>query len=97
MTYVTKHLDEYTYWAYNKEQATSLNLVKSNINVSEGWSEEKAAFLDENIVFVIEGFGNYYFTYDQMISATEKMNTYSFWAYNKAQAISLEYKPVFNK
>ena len=91
MVYVTKQIDEYLYWAYNKEQAISLDYVASNINVCNGWSSEKADFLDQNIVFVIDGFGNYYYTYDEMIAATEQMDEYEYWAYNKEKAIDLGY------
>ena len=46
----------------------------------------KLDFFDENIVFQIEGFGNYYYSYDCMM---KKVNgNYSYWAYNKEAAIS---------
>lgn len=46
----------------------------------------KLDFFDENIVFQIEGFGNYYYSYDCMM---QKVNgNYSYWAYNKEAAIS---------
>ncbi len=45
----------------------------------------KLDFFDDNIVFQIEGFGNYY-SYDCMM---QKVNgDYSYWAYNKEAAIS---------
>lgn len=91
MIYVTQQIDDYSFWAYNEEQAKTLNYVKSNVNVSNGWSSEKADFLDEYIVFIIDGFGNYYYTYDEMILATQQMDEYSYWAYNIEQAISLGY------
>jgi len=48
--------------------------------------KNKLSFMDDNIVFKIEGFGNYYYTYDCMM---EKVNgSYSYWAYNKEAAIS---------
>lgn len=50
---------------------------------------DKAKFLDENIVFVIEGYGDYYYTYDEMMRVVE--GEFSFWAYNKEQAIALGY------
>ncbi len=52
----------------------------------------KIEFYDENIVFVIDGYGNYYYTYDQMEQVTQGIDEYSYWAYNKEQAISLGYK-----
>lgn len=57
---------------------------------------EKAEFLDENIVFVIDGYGKYYFTYDKMIEITEDDDHYEFWAYNKELAIDLGYKAYYN-
>ena len=46
----------------------------------------KLDFFDDNIVFQIEGFGNYYYSYDCMM---QKVNgDYSYWAYNKEAAIS---------
>ncbi|MDD2392254.1 MAG: hypothetical protein PHU94_04920 [Bacilli bacterium] len=48
--------------------------------------KNKLNFMDDNIVFKIEGFGNYYYTYDCMM---QKVNgSYSYWAYNKEAAIS---------
>ena len=52
--------------------------------------EEKADFLDENIVFVIEGYGNYYYTYDCMNKVTN--GEYSYWAYNEEAAIYNGYR-----
>ena len=92
MVYVTQALEGYEFWAYNTEQAISLNYVASNINITQEWSSEKAKFLDERIVFVIDGFGNYYYTYDEMISVTQQLDEFEFWAYNTEQAISLGYK-----
>lgn len=52
--------------------------------------ENKAKFLDENIVFVINGYGNYYYTYDCVQKITS--GSYTYWAYNKEAAISKGYK-----
>lgn len=52
---------------------------------------EKLEFYDEHIVFVIDGYGDYYYTYDQMIYATRNDDYYEFWAYNEEQAIDLGY------
>ena len=51
---------------------------------------EKAEFLDENIVFVLEGYGDYYYTYDCVQEITD--GDYSYWAYNKEAAISQGYR-----
>lgn len=54
--------------------------------------EEKADFLDDRIVFVIDGYGNYYYTYDQMNTVTQGVDDYTFWAYNVEQAIYKGYR-----
>lgn len=55
----------------------------------------KAEFLDENIVFVIEGYGNYFYTYDEMISVVGDRQ-FSYWAFNKEQAIALGYIAAYS-
>ena len=101
MISVTQDMDEYEFLAYNIEQAISLGYLKSDIKASKSISGfslyEKSEFLDEYIVFVIDGFGDYYYTYDEMITATKNMDEYVYWAYNKTQAISLGYKHYKNK
>ena len=52
---------------------------------------EKAEFLDENIVFVIDGYGDYFYTYDEMMIVTAGKGEFSYWAFNKDQAINLGY------
>ena len=47
---------------------------------------EKLEFIDDNIVFKIEGFGNYYYSYDCMMDKVD--GNFSYWAYNKDAAIS---------
>lgn len=63
------------------------DLLKENILL-----KDKTNFMDEHIVFVLDGYGSYYYTYDCMEEVTEGKE-YSFWAYNKEQAISKGYKP----
>lgn len=53
--------------------------------------KDKSDFMDEHIVFILDGYGNYYYTYDCMEEVTEGKE-YSFWAYNKEQAVSKGYK-----
>lgn len=53
--------------------------------------DAKIDFFDEHIVFVLDGYGNYYYTYDQMKQVTQGKE-YSFGAYNKEAAISKGYK-----
>lgn len=86
--------EEVSFCAYNKEQAIGIGYVAcDNIDVETGWSAEKADFLDEYIVFVIDGFGDYYYTYDEMIAATSQMDEYSYWAYNEELARAEGYLP----
>lgn len=68
----------------NSDKANELQRENSKLKY-------KCDFFDENIVFVIEGYGNYYYTYDQMKQVTQGKQ-YSFRAYNVAQAISLGYR-----
>lgn len=51
---------------------------------------EKAKFLDDNIVFVLEGYGNVYYTYDCVQKITN--GEYTYWAYNIDAAKSKGYK-----
>lgn len=52
---------------------------------------DKLDFYDENIVFVIEGYGDYYYTYDCMQEITDG-EEFSYWAYNKEAAIAKDYR-----
>lgn len=76
----------------NKRLANENEQIHSNLFSVIGtnsvyYVNDKLDFMDENIVFKIEGFGNYYYTYDCMIS---KVNgPYTYWAYNKEAAISI--------
>ena len=72
-----------------------LQLIISNegdklVKIS-AYNSEKLEFYDENIVFVIDGYGDYYFTYDEKIQATRYDDNYEYWAYNKELAKSLGY------
>ena len=53
----------------------------------------KVDMMNSNIVFVIEGYGNYYYTYDQMMIATLGDAEYAYCAYNIEQAKGLGYIP----
>lgn len=48
--------------------------------------KNKLNMMDENIVFRIEGYGNYYYSYDCVMKKTSGEFTY--WAYNKEAAIA---------
>lgn len=56
------------------------------------YTKEKMKFFNDNIVFVIEGKGNYYQDYDCMIERTEDDSKYLYWAFNKEAAIERGYK-----
>lgn len=62
-------------------------LLKENIIL-----RNKSNFMDEYIVFVLNGYGNYYYTYDCMKEVTEGKE-YSFWVYSINNAIAKGYKP----
>lgn len=70
---------------------TKLEQEKMDEWIGKIKNSSKAEFLDENIVFVIDGYGKYYYTYDQMKQVTQGTE-YSYWAYNKEQAIANGYK-----
>ena len=69
------------------------NLKRENLDLSKfkAQNANKLNFYDEKVVFVIEGYGNYYYTYDCMINKVGN-NKYYFWAYNKEQAIGKGYR-----
>lgn len=52
---------------------------------------DKVSFMDEHIVFVLDGYGNYYYNYDCMQEVT-KGKKFKFLSYNTENAISLGYK-----
>lgn len=70
----------------NKISSENLSLMQTN-----SLNSKKIDFLDKYIVFVLDGYGNYYYTYDQMQQVTQG-KTYSFWAYNIEQARDLGYR-----
>lgn len=76
----------------SKELKTTSN---SLFNILDGNSayyiQNKLNFFDSNIVFVIDGYGNYYSDYDCMIARVGN-NRYNYWAYNKEAAVSKGYK-----
>lgn len=81
-----------------KEEIDLKDRIISNKNdelyeyqIEDNTNKEKADFLDENIVFVLDGYGNYYYTYDQVQQVTQGKE-YSYWAYNREAAISQGYK-----
>lgn len=55
------------------------------------YTQKKLEFFDEHIVFVIEGYGNKYYTYDCVQDITNG-ERYNYWAYNTEAAKSQGYK-----
>lgn len=64
-----------------------IELLKENVKL-----RNKSNFMDEYIVFVLDGYGNYYYTYDCMEEVTEGKE-YSFWVYSINNAVAKGYKP----
>lgn len=74
-------------WYYKNDSETLDELLDGKTSY---YIQDKLDFMDEFIVFKIDGFGNYYYTYDCMM---KKVNgDYSFIAYNinEAQRIGLK-------
>lgn len=82
---------------YSRSQDSYNNIKEKYSTLKKEYEEKeeeytsKIEFFDEHVVFVIEGYGNYYYTYDEMEQVTQGKN-YSFWAYNIDQAKNLGYK-----
>ena len=53
--------------------------------------ENKLEFFDESVVYVIEGFGNYYYSYDCMMKKVGN-NEFTYWAYNPEAAQDAGYR-----
>lgn len=69
----------------NKLKINALNGQNSTLNNLNSKNLKKISFFDKHVVFRIEGFGNYYYTYDCMIKKVGN-NKFTFWAYNIEQA-----------
>ena len=80
----------------------SYNILKTKYEtLSKEYSEKKTEYIlkdskikfyDEHIVFVLDGYGNYYYTYDEMKQVTQG-KSYSCRAYNEEAAIVRGYQP----
>ena len=70
-----------------KNKKTNYIIENNNEEYLQYWQKNhnKVDFIDENIVFVIEGYGNYYYSYDCMMDIVN--GNFTYWAYNKEQAI----------
>ena len=73
------------------EKNAELSSEKEDLELKNSQLKEKADFLDENIVFVIDGYGDYYYTYDQMEKVTQGEDEYYYCAYNVESAIAEGY------
>ena len=62
-------------------QEKSFNLDLLLDGQSAFYVRNKLNFFDENVVFQLEGYGKYYYTYDCVMKKTNG-NEYSYWAYN---------------
>ena len=84
-------------WQKKHENMTSMyaTLEKRFDELDDGNSfiyvKAKLDFYDNNIVFVIDGYGKKYYTYDCVQELTNNKE-YSFWAFNTDAAISKGYK-----
>lgn len=73
------------------------SLLDHQEDVSSSWSRkyfnlsDKVTFYDKHIVFIIDGYGDYYYTYDCMKKVTSGKK-FSFLAYNVDSAIAKGYK-----
>lgn len=74
-----------------KKEKEKLQIEKNDEQKKKIEYKTKADFMDENIVFVLDGYGKYYYTYDQVQQVTQGRR-YEYWAYNKEQAIGLGYR-----
>ena len=74
-------------WKYQDDSETLEDLLDGKTSY---YVQDKLDFMDEFIVFEIEGFGKYYYTYDCMMQKVE--GDYSFIAYNinEAQRLGLK-------
>lgn len=62
-----------------------------NLQTENNKLKNKCEFFDKYVVFVIDGYGNYYYTYDQMKQVTQGTQ-YSFYVYSENNAISKGYR-----
>ena len=74
-----------------REEKNKLSSENTSLKLTDSKNSRKIKFFDENVVFVIDGYGRYYYTYDQMEQVTQG-KSFSYWAYNLEQAIDLGYR-----
>ena len=73
------------------EENTELNsdLLKITGLHTNEYIVDKLEFFDNNIVFVLEGYGNYYYSYDCVQKITN--GSYTYWLYHKNEAMRRGY------
>lgn len=81
--YVYLELKDDAMWSYKLDSKDLEDLLNGKTYY---YVKNKLDLMDEAIVFQIEGYGNYYYTYDCMMKKVSS-SKYSYWAYNKEQAI----------
>ena len=74
-----------------REEKNKLSSENTSLKLTDSKNSRKIQFFDENVVFVLEGYGRYYYTYDQMAQVTQG-KSFTYWAYNLEQAIDLGYR-----
>lgn len=74
-----------------REEKNKLSSENTSLKLTDSKNSRKIKFFDENVVFVLDGYGRYYYTYDQMEQVTQG-KSFSYWAYNLEQAIDLGYR-----
>lgn len=78
-------------WYNCKEEKNKLSSENTSLKLTDSKNSRKIKFFDENVVFVLDGYGRYYYTYDQMAQVTQG-KSFTYWAYNLEQAIDLGYR-----
>lgn len=81
--YVDLEVKDDEMWSYKSDSENLEDLLNGKTYY---YVKNKLDLMDEAIVFEIEGYGNYYYTYDCMMKKVGS-SEYSYWAYNKEQAI----------
>lgn len=80
---ITRLDDAVDYWKDLAKDSDKLDMIVGNQDPY--YVKNKLDFYDENIVFVVEGYGNYYYTYDCMKQKVGN-NAFSFYAFNTETA-----------
>ncbi len=71
-----------------KDEKSKLSSENASLKSTNSINSKKIDFFDKHVVFVIDGYGRYYYTYNQMEEVTQG-KSFTYWAYNLEQAIDL--------